>query len=816
MINIDNKNILIINQLDLAKYDLSENNDIKILILDKLVGTIKSLYIYDYIIVDDINILLMLRKKSILIGKIIYFSEKSNLLYYCNDIKKKNKINKINYINYVDNINDSNVILYNKLSDISCNIENKILLNYDENKKILNSIITIINNSSKMKIKDIINFINNKNENENENELIVKNVNYKRYSKKIKLQCNKLYLIARYGYKIENNILKDMIKEFNNNNLLFNFKCISFIINGEQDRELIILIKPVIDMNISYVSIGKMIEFNYSISVGTNTKKLDTMSIINYYYFLGIIKNCADNIFINDVQDYYLNLIKIFKNNNEKILDLDEYKDKNFDIEKFIRSCSYYFGNNKLLLNKKKLISFYDNNKQLFNNKKIALLSKQINTYGGNQKTSIQIYNLLIRNGIKVHIIYLNAYDLYSELNSNIHNNDVKTYNINELPEIINSKYDCVIVNKLNEYFKIHDQISKKNIIITHNSLDPFNNLIKHVSKTFTVNSNNISSLYEDKNEYPISKHINYVNCDTNLKRNNSSFYNKVVFVGRFSKEKNLNLLLKAWEEVIIVYEQLQLIVIGSGDSNSVIKQKNVIFTGQLDIQSILIILMNADYLIVPSYTEGLPFSILEAMSVGTPVITTDIIGCNELVIHNHTGFLSQLAGYDNNKFNITKNWNILYTLDEFKYENIKNLKNTILKAYLIDNNKWRQMSNNCYELVKTQYNYEISKNNVLKNIKYDKNILIIGNNIITSKIFDVKNIINNDDYEKYEIIISCENIDKIQDIMIMLSKLYRIRHECEIKKSNKIIDEMNNFIIFVNCYNNIINVESIFDLLSY
>ena len=45
---------------------------------------------------------------------------------------------------------------------------------------------------------------------------------------------------------------------------------------------------------------------------------------------------------------------------------------------------------------------------------------------------------------------------------------------------------------------------------------------------------------------------------------------------------------------------------------------------------------------VLPSYREGTPRSVLEAMSTGRPVITTDAPGCRETVLEGVNGFLVQ------------------------------------------------------------------------------------------------------------------------------------------------------------------------------
>jgi glycosyltransferase involved in cell wall biosynthesis len=53
------------------------------------------------------------------------------------------------------------------------------------------------------------------------------------------------------------------------------------------------------------------------------------------------------------------------------------------------------------------------------------------------------------------------------------------------------------------------------------------------------------------------------------------------------------------------------------------------------------------DALVLPSYAEGLPRTVLEAMSMGKPVIATDVVGCRDLVVPNQTGLLCSARDAD-------------------------------------------------------------------------------------------------------------------------------------------------------------------------
>lgn len=58
---------------------------------------------------------------------------------------------------------------------------------------------------------------------------------------------------------------------------------------------------------------------------------------------------------------------------------------------------------------------------------------------------------------------------------------------------------------------------------------------------------------------------------------------------------------------------------------------------------NVLTIIQNADCVVLPSYREGLPRSLLEAMAVGKPVITTDVPGCRNVVKEGVNGYLCKL-----------------------------------------------------------------------------------------------------------------------------------------------------------------------------
>jgi len=68
-------------------------------------------------------------------------------------------------------------------------------------------------------------------------------------------------------------------------------------------------------------------------------------------------------------------------------------------------------------------------------------------------------------------------------------------------------------------------------------------------------------------------------------------------------------------------------------DSNGVIQ-----YLGSTN--DVLPYLQNCHIYVLPSYHEGMPRTVLEAMSVGRPILTTDVPGCRETVITGENGYL--------------------------------------------------------------------------------------------------------------------------------------------------------------------------------
>jgi len=125
-------------------------------------------------------------------------------------------------------------------------------------------------------------------------------------------------------------------------------------------------------------------------------------------------------------------------------------------------------------------------------------------------------------------------------------------------------------------------------------------------------------------------------------------------FIGRIVREKGIIDLIEALAKIKRGFSGVKLMIIGDdtiaserdsktkGEAMALIEQhdlgKDIAMTGFVeDLREFLAIL---DVFVLPSYREGMPKSILEAMAMSKPVVATDIRGCREEVADGETGFL--------------------------------------------------------------------------------------------------------------------------------------------------------------------------------
>lgn len=113
------------------------------------------------------------------------------------------------------------------------------------------------------------------------------------------------------------------------------------------------------------------------------------------------------------------------------------------------------------------------------------------------------------------------------------------------------------------------------------------------------------------------------------------------VYSGRLATEKGLTVLLEAWREVVKTESRANLLVLGSGEMESELRASagdNVIFGGYVPEPKPYY--QTGDAFILPSDTEGLSNSMLEAMACGLPVVATAVGAAVDVITQKKTGLL--------------------------------------------------------------------------------------------------------------------------------------------------------------------------------
>lgn len=197
----------------------------------------------------------------------------------------------------------------------------------------------------------------------------------------------------------------------------------------------------------------------------------------------------------------------------------------------------------------------------------------------------------------------------------------------------------------------------------------------------------------------------NFITLDNNIIIKPSD-RKDIVFVGRVSEEKGVDLLLKAWEQ-IKAYDNNNLIIIGDGPEKEKLEKQynlqNVKWLGWQDRNNVLKIVSHSKYFIMTSKCyEGFPMVILEAMSKSVPVIVPNHAGFPEIVKEVYSGFL-------------------------FTPNDVQSIKSTIEKAIELSDKKYEKLCHNSRvkfdEFYSSDINYKMLLEIYRKAIEMSKDV---------------------------------------------------------------------------------------------
>ena len=120
-----------------------------------------------------------------------------------------------------------------------------------------------------------------------------------------------------------------------------------------------------------------------------------------------------------------------------------------------------------------------------------------------------------------------------------------------------------------------------------------------------------------------------------------------LLFAGRISRDKNLDLLLDSYEHIAREKEGINLVIAGDGPYLPQLMLRSqgnprIVFTGRLDQTILPYVYSGADLFVFPSATDTFGKVVLEVQACGLPAVVSDAGGPQEIIREGRTGFIAR------------------------------------------------------------------------------------------------------------------------------------------------------------------------------
>ena len=178
--------------------------------------------------------------------------------------------------------------------------------------------------------------------------------------------------------------------------------------------------------------------------------------------------------------------------------------------------------------------------------------------------------------------------------------------------------------------------------------------LVKKLKQTdYIAAAADINNINKFKSKNKLSNKIDFFPTrydDTIFKSYNHDKIKTPTFVycGRISLIKGWELLIQSFIYYLKYFGNAQLIFIGDGEDKNKLEKiinmsnisKNVTITGFIKKKEIVVWLNRSNVFVLPSFKEGWPIAILEALGCGLPIVSTNISSADQLIRENINGFI--------------------------------------------------------------------------------------------------------------------------------------------------------------------------------
>jgi len=218
-----------------------------------------------------------------------------------------------------------------------------------------------------------------------------------------------------------------------------------------------------------------------------------------------------------------------------------------------------------------------------------------------------------------------------------------------------------IVINLVEGLGSFYVKNSLKNIIIRTIMEKLYKKTLALSNGTIFVNSDDPKYMLDKgiikKEKIKIIKSVgvdsNKFNMDNFSKSSIIAYKNKlninediiILMIARAIWDKGIKEYYKAAKILNKKYKNIKFILVGDTDegnhtcaSTDFLESKNVTWLGHRD--DIVDIISISDVFVLPSYREGLPATLMEAASMSKPIVTTNTVGCREVVKDGFNGFL--------------------------------------------------------------------------------------------------------------------------------------------------------------------------------
>lgn len=186
-----------------------------------------------------------------------------------------------------------------------------------------------------------------------------------------------------------------------------------------------------------------------------------------------------------------------------------------------------------------------------------------------------------------------------------------------------------------------------------HRLISPIRRRVLRASCAVVANAPDLAMLAEQADEVSVAVVPNGV--DTSyyipLQREARTQAPRVLFVGRFHRQKNLFTLLSSFADAC-ERVSMELVMVGDGPLGDALRAHatalgcadRIVWAGWLEKPELRATYQSCDIFVNPSLYEGMPNTVLEAMACGLAVVASDIGGNDQLVENERTGLMFDLS----------------------------------------------------------------------------------------------------------------------------------------------------------------------------